>query len=396
MKKILFALTLFSFLTVLLLSTTSASTLFCLEEGQTIQLCSGQSWECSHSSCQLCVNEISPGVYCQTSLSNCNNACVAFDEGVNENPLPENAPTITLQTPEDDYQQALPGTIEFRYEVTLPRDIDECSLFIDNIQEETDTIAAYGFFSHSLEEGIYSWRISCLTRSSSQFGVITINSEFRNLVIGEIPEEPEEQNDTDSGNGTEEAFDILLTAPENNEVLTGTQEVAFTFNFSDNVILANLTQCSLFLNSAEITKDITEFENTFEFTQTLGIDTYNWHISCGSYGSETRTITISSPVANNGGGGGSGGGGGGGGGSSGSTTTPTNTQTTDNEIEQLEQETNEDEIQTETQQEIQTSGITGSVIGNALKTKTGATIVLAILVGVLGALLYQRRKKIKL
>jgi hypothetical protein len=292
-----------SIFTALLLSTilvSGAGTMkICLREGETIAFseCNEnmEDYVCEKDECQLCVNEVSNGVYCPEPPNACDDACVyLYNEEENS--------TITLISPEPDVTLE-PGKTDFTFHLTFPERLKRCYLYInEEVERYTTNFPDDGkktLRSGTLDEGTYEWRVKCEEKVA--YGGETIISASRILNLGETQ---------GSSNGTEN-YDILAVSPEDGQAYTGQQSVTFNYKISEEV-LAEAEECTLNVDGSDTGSD-SEPALEDSIAATIGVGNHMWKIKCGEYETEERSLIINSPPpapANTGGGGGGGGGGG--------------------------------------------------------------------------------------
>jgi hypothetical protein len=217
------------FISLFLISIVSGTgiQLVCLEEGQTIEFSecnpSIEDKTCGSTTCQMCVNEISSGVYCPASLNSCNDAGIEECSYLDEN---NEEPEITLVSPSDLYVAEDEDEIDFQFEVSKSYTIDKCELIFDDeivAESEGRIQSSVNEISYYVEEGSYLWEIKCVTREGDRI----VYSEKRSLTIS--GEQDYNNNQTDE-NETQE--DIELVEPVDKMSLTGTRDVNFVFEVS--------------------------------------------------------------------------------------------------------------------------------------------------------------------
>ncbi len=99
---------------------------------------------------------------------------------------------------------------------------------------------------------------------------------------------------------------VTALSPSNLSSITGTQQVPFLYNISDNVKIGN---CSLILNGKAMDSNLTLSSGESSFRYTLSPGKYNWSIKCydkaGNLNyTSLRFITVNNPPSSSGGGGG--------------------------------------------------------------------------------------------
>jgi hypothetical protein len=276
------------------------TTLLCLGKGQTAKfslcnpsmddkLCSCTSKTCT---CQLCVNEISPGVYCPASPNACNVGSLEctylpIDNSTNNSNQTNNTNpslTVNLTTPSDNQINYTSNAISlpFFYGVSNSSIVKSCSLYINDIKKVTNSSKITALMNNKLSTTLapsnYNWFIRCITKDGSSY-----DSVHRSLSI------------TDTNPKTNNSINITLTNPENNYLVntTNTAEILFVYTVSDKT---NITMCNLNVNGdILISSTISSLENNF--SANLSVGNYTWNIDCvdksaKSYVSETRTLIV--------------------------------------------------------------------------------------------------------
>ena len=334
----------------------------CLNEGETIYFsdCNGISdsdYHCDETRCtNICVNEISNGVFCPTNSNNCDGTCEYLSDEPEEpviNPPVEDSTRVILVNPADDYALTIAGKVNFYFKTIQVSEqktrFATCELIINGEvggSKSTPQFNQEYSLSKSLTNGTYSWRIYCTENEDIDNGDV-IMSQQRTITVGTVvspvcgnnaKEGTEECDDgnTASGDGcsssceteeAEEQTEISLTSPTADYSSTGTQTLDFTFSISSS-ILSDISSCSLMLNDASVsTLSTISAQNTISYS--ISPATYTWRIDClddlsQTTSSITRTLTINTAATTDTGS--SGGGGGGGGGGSSSITTYTLSQ----------------------------------------------------------------------
>jgi hypothetical protein len=311
MKRSKIMLSIFAVFAALVISSFAVSaagyTSICLRENEILHFseCNPdmEDYACtSDNFCQLCTNEIDPGVYCPASPNACQEACIYIYEAPDDTPEEDPLPLVLSNSPENNAEVEV-GSVTFNFTVSPSTGLSECSLLIDGEKVKTNSIVRKeNIIKYSLAQGIYEWRAECLESSGLKR---TAKSETRTLYVGEeSPNAPKK---------------VILTSPATGARLTGAQEVSFTFDISDT-ILSGLTQCDLYINDASVSTITSLAATANEIKYTAAINDYTWKVKCGNYDSETRTLSIVAPSSGGGSSGGgshkSSGGGGSGGGSS--------------------------------------------------------------------------------
>jgi len=191
---------LFSFASLLLLTLVSAdeTILLCLTDGQSIEFseCNPNmnDFDCTSTSCQICVKQLTNGVYCPASLNACNNLEIEgcepliedIDDIVDDNSEGDDDGNdlviiLNLVSPSDNYVSDVDLEVDFSYSVTESSLVGECSLYLDNVlsASSVDIQEGENIISYVPWEGSYSWEIKCETID----GAAMINSGTRILTI---------------------------------------------------------------------------------------------------------------------------------------------------------------------------------------------------------------------
>jgi hypothetical protein len=293
-------------------------TLLCLQKNQVAKfslcnptmddkVCTCTSSSCS---CQLCVNEISSGVYCPASPNLCNVGSfectyLQLDNSTNiTNSTNSSAPiNITLVSPADGYSTKTSG-VSFSYKVTNSTKVTSCYLYANGISiasNSTKITSLANTLSKSFSPGSYQWFIRCYVNDKFT------DSPSRNLIIqGSSP------NQT--------SITISLINPDNNSTLNNSNLVSFIYNVSNS---SSINQCSLMIDGNSV---LTNNNLQYNFSVNLSEGNYSWNINCIDnsakiWQSESRLLSIQNassestpvvtPTPGPSGGGGSVGGGGG-------------------------------------------------------------------------------------
>ncbi|MBD3253113.1 hypothetical protein GF386_05250 [Candidatus Pacearchaeota archaeon] len=392
-KKVFFIL-----LIVINIGLVSASyKLVCPGEGQVLRFSecnpSMDDFLCEHTKCQVCVNEISSGVYCPASINRCDDICTEIEE-------PEEPPVIILVEPGDGYQQNDSDEVRFEYDVERAYLVRSCSLFIDGEEVDSSTRLRNtgNRFEYEVPEGIYHWFIECYPRE----GFEIYYSEEREMIIG---------------NYTPEPTTINLKNPGNGKTYTGDSvSVNFQYDISNP---EGLEQCNLILynknsNQETVYGNSSVIRTTNSIKKTLNSASYKWRVEClvGSETISSSELSFAVKESSGGGGGGSSGGSGGsgggssGGGSGGSSSSTNSTNSTE-VIELTPKEKNEktessdgnkedDKIQEQNTEEIVESSfdITGAAVWSNIKENRALSVFivgLIVIVGIFGYLGYRKK-----
>ncbi len=221
-------------------------------------------------------------VWANDTLGNENSSTIFFT-------IDSTAPTINLTYPGNNSASST-STVTFIYNVTDASSIDNCSLIINNIINQTNVSVTRNVnqtFVQTFANGNYNWSVNC-TDSNNNIGT----SLVYNLSI------------LDSTSPV-----VSLVSPSGGSRWTSSSTVTFSYNVTDENSISN---CSLILNSnisyteSSVTRDTTQ-----TLTRSLSNAPYNWSVNCtdfsGNMGnSSTRNLTVAytSPVSGGGGGGG--------------------------------------------------------------------------------------------
>jgi len=403
-KELIFSILLFGIIVLILSPLVSATgiTLFCLTYGQTIYFsqCNPtmNDFTCTGTTCQVCVNEVSSGVFCTSN--SCNQACVPYEEPVTQDNMPE----ITLSSPSENALLTNLTEISFKFSASWSSKISSCDLMIDNSNVSSTPSPFYSgphtlFYSPGV--GAHNWKIRCSIKSSTQ----VVYSSQRALTIFD-PNAPEddagnESNETGNGNETgEEESEVsnpyfVLTSPANNFQSTGAQNIEFSFYLTENLSLQSLDECNLAVSSAIYPLNLTEaVDSSFALSIPVSPGSYNWFVQCANstanLSSDTRIFVINSPSPA---GGGSGGGGGGGSGSK--AVNSSSKLTTNSTISGIFEASNTEENETVESTENSPrgfAGITGAAIGDALKKPIVPIVIVIVVLVIVGVLVYLKRR----
>ena len=115
----------------------------CLRENEIIYFSKCNSkiddWTCEKTNCQLCVREISKGVYCPEDINSCNEACIYLYEQTPQNQTnqtDETLPQINLLNPLNKTNYTLNNLtnikLEFSFSITKSSEAQSCSLIIND------------------------------------------------------------------------------------------------------------------------------------------------------------------------------------------------------------------------------------------------------------------------
>ena len=263
---------------------------------------------------------------------------------------------------------------------------------VERIQSGTNSL------SYKVPIGSHEWKIRCKLRSSATF----VNSETRSMSIGQTSENNQSNNSSNNNSSNnnpalEVQNEIFLLTPDNNYA-TLSQDIFFSYNFSQSIVLSNLSSCNLNVENVLNPINLSEISNRkHNMSISFSSGLYSWKVVCSylngqNVSSITRSLTINNPdtVNNNNGGGG---GGGGGGSTSGRTTAinSTNSSATSSVSASNESENNQTETNTEETIEQSGFGITGAAIGNALKNNKVPVIVFLVVLIVVAVLIYYKK-----
>tara|TARA_Y100000310_G_C20698667_1_gene827656 strand:+ start:3934 stop:5223 length:1290 start_codon:yes stop_codon:yes gene_type:complete len=382
--------------------------MLCLTDGEVLEFsrCNPiiEDRLCESSSCQFCVTEITPGIFCPASLNACNTAgvteCTSLETALNTSdpdpdpePEPSDLPVFTLESPADSFTWPEPLDLDFEFRVTKAFEVDSCSLVLngesvstlDSINSRTNAI------THSIPEGSHTWNIQCALRSDGT----TFDSDSQLLFIGS----------TQPGNETNTTLEITLNTPEDSQEIVGAQSLEYKFTLSENANLALLSSCEITLNDEVIsTFDQSTLtastDRMFSISHDTAAGDHTWGASCldifnlSTSAESTFKVTEPTITTNN-----PGGGGGGGGGSSGSSSSSDDegrgashrTKPTIGEVLAAQQaakdaansDSNDEPEVTEevTEEPTDPAPITGAAIGTNVKRNVGIIVaVLAVLI----------------
>lgn len=172
------------------------------------------------------------------------------------------APVITLLSPADDTLEEENNTIIFSFTVSDDSGLDNCSLIIDNIINQTDYNPSIetNNITKTLTNGDYVWRIECfdnLSNSGSSATAWNLSIDTNPTITLDGP--PDESKDTD-GN------------------------VNFNFTVNDNTFLR---KCSLYTNISD-NWSIAKTNTFIQKNKSIPINLYNltdertiiWNIGC--------------------------------------------------------------------------------------------------------------------
>lgn len=190
-------------------------------------------------------------------------------------------PIIDLVSPANNsFFNLQESNITFRYNISENTGIKNCSLYFNNIINQTnmnlEVNTLLNFTINNTPLGTSSWFISCFDNSTN---LNQGNSSVRILNIDGIKP------------------NITLLLPLNNSVMRN-NSISFQYNITDNY---NVTNCSLILNQEvkfinySITQNITNY-----FNVTIPGNDYNWSINCtdlaDNVGSSGHFVLISSDL----------------------------------------------------------------------------------------------------
>ncbi len=150
--------------------------------------------------------------------------------------------------------------ITFRYNAIDPGNIKNCSLYIDNVLNKTNTTVAkdisQNFTVDNIAEGNHTWFVSCYDNSSIY--------NQGNSSLGNF-----------SADGTMPF--VSLINPEN-PTTTPNNTILFQYNVTDNFDVMN---CSLILNDARVQTNASITKNvTLNFSLTILGGEYRWQVNC--------------------------------------------------------------------------------------------------------------------
>ncbi len=183
-------------------------------------------------------------------------------------------PIVTLESPQNNsWTQA---NITFKYNVTEYSDVLNCSLYINEIYNQTSfnvtPFTGQNFTINNTASGTYSWFVSCIDNSSN---LNNGNSTTWYIRVDTIPP------------------NITLLSPRNMSIMNSTLAF-FRYNVSDN---GNVTNCSLVLNNKINQTNHTVIQNiSNNFSVDIPITDYNWSVNCtdasGNIGAANDSFTL--------------------------------------------------------------------------------------------------------
>jgi hypothetical protein len=199
---------------------------------------------------------------------------------------------VSLNNPSQDYYTNKNQTFNCSAETDPFKRLSNITLFImnstNNIYNETVSISGFinssTFYHNFTSEGDYEW--NCLVynnHSESSFSVSNYTLTY------------------DITSPT-----ITLISPPNSASYTGSRQINFRFNVSED----NISNCSLILDGAvSLTNNLVNASVTQQFTKSMGPGAYNWKIECADLAgnekqSPSYSLTINSDISINSGGGG--------------------------------------------------------------------------------------------
>ncbi len=146
-------------------------------------------------------------------------------------------PNVTLVSPDDSETFTGEQEIDFGFNI-IEENLDNCSLIIDNVSEETETsidTSITNYFSKSLSAGNYSWKVNCIDLVGKE-----INSTERNFTIEEAEEEEEDGSGSETSGipedeDTDETGDETGDETENDGEEYSINEEDLSSGFSKNL-----------------------------------------------------------------------------------------------------------------------------------------------------------------
>jgi len=263
---------------------------FCLTENQVIRysLCSPDipDYACTSATCQICVNEISSGIYCPGNPTSCSSGSCISLPGSNSTNQTVNF-NVTLVSPSAGQAYNLTSSqteksVGFKYTMTPSSsyaNITSCSLLLNSISVAQNTSkinSSINSISASLSPGQYTWAISCADKNNftsySPTRIITIYSAYQITLPN-----------------------ITLISPINNYTTNGSQTIPFQYNLTSTT---NITSCNLYINNVLSASNATAISSsTNTISKLLNPGNYSWYISCNhksgnSTFSSMRTMAI--------------------------------------------------------------------------------------------------------
>ncbi|MEM3074844.1 MAG: hypothetical protein QW727_02800 [Candidatus Pacearchaeota archaeon] len=199
--KEIFSLSLTFCLFIATINFTSATDSFmmCLNKGQVLEFskCNSlmQDFKCTSTRCNnVCVTEVSPGIYCPGNYGVCNSrgVCVAYSENKNVE-----LPSLSLIEPEN-YVTLNNGNINFKFNLVKFSEVNLCDLIINSKKVSSlSQLSSGNIFTYKLNEGPYLWEIECSVKTGEK-----ISSSERVLFIksNQINSETNSNNLTNNQN----------------------------------------------------------------------------------------------------------------------------------------------------------------------------------------------------
>jgi len=175
-------------------------------------------------------------------------------------------PQITLINPQDAHNETTNNTIIFEYSVSHDSPITQCSLIINNetvFNDTTITLDIPQQFEHTLNNGAYTWQVSCL--GSEGF------SEIRTLTVDVNTAPVLEPIGNQAVNEGEQLSIILNASDVDNDNLTFGIMESLPIGFSFDPVLGIFDWTSTFNDSGEynVTFNVTDADLSDEETITI-------------------------------------------------------------------------------------------------------------------------------
>ncbi len=191
------------------------------------------------------------------------------------------APVVTLKTPLNNSYD-VDGDVVFVYNVSDESSIDNCSLYLNGVLNETDSSVSKGvdqnFSLFSMPYNYYNWTVECVDGSDDHY---VGDGGYFYLNVSPDTTPPS----------------ISLISPKNN---SKDADGLIYFRYVPYDVISNIDYCSLYVGGV-LQKSSSSVSNGLEnvFNLTLGVGIYNWYILCvddsiagNSDTSETRTLEV--------------------------------------------------------------------------------------------------------
>ena len=224
----------------------------CLSKGGIVEFskCSSDIDDkvCKTTSCQVCVDEKTDGVYCPSNINDCRKAPKCSPARSTTGDGESSAPTeetirASLLSPSEG-SSFLKGEIQFSYKIEGADKIKKCELMIDGRRVDVNSSAIVegkNDFSYALEKGDYRWRVSCLNDNNGR-----INSETWKILLNEaaspqVPVATASSGGGGGGGGSSGGGGSRLTTVKNTTNMTGISNVSVISNETgaENLTIGN-------------------------------------------------------------------------------------------------------------------------------------------------------------